>query len=89
MVRMRRSLRDEKPAGIEAFRVGENLAITPGKVVYRNLLMELIQYSPTTDTVQREPVLMQSAWMMKYYISTCRRTIRWSSTWSIAAIRCS
>jgi polyhydroxyalkanoate synthase len=63
-----RSLRKEAPAGVEAFRVGENLAITPGKVVYRNHLIELIQYSPSTDTVQLEPVLMQSAWMMKYYI---------------------
>ncbi|MEF8731559.1 MAG: alpha/beta fold hydrolase [Candidatus Accumulibacter meliphilus] len=65
---IKRSLRDEPPAGAEAFRVGENLAITPGKVIYRNHLIELIQYTPATDTVQREPVLMQSAWMMKYYI---------------------
>ena len=65
---VQRAIRGEKPAGTEAFQVGMSVAITPGKVVYRNRLIELIQYAPTTDTVRREPVLMQSAWMMKYYI---------------------
>ena len=65
---VQRAIRGEKPAGTEAFQVGMNVAITPGKVVYRNRLIELIQYAPTTDTVRREPILMQSAWMMKYYI---------------------
>lgn len=63
-----RRLRGDPPAGTERFKVGENLAITKGKVVYRNRLIELIQYEPTTETVCREPVLMMSAWMMKYYI---------------------
>jgi polyhydroxyalkanoate synthase len=55
-------------ADTEAFKVGENLATTPGDVVFRNRMFELIQYRPTTETVHDVPLVIFPPWINKFYI---------------------
>ena len=53
---------------IEAFQVGENVAVTPGKVIWQTDLMQLIQYAPSTEKVHKRPLLITPPWINKYYI---------------------
>ena len=64
----------------DAFEVGRNVAVTPGKVVFQNDLMQLIQYEPTTETVFKRPLLIIPPWINKFYILDLRPEnsfIRW------------
>jgi polyhydroxyalkanoate synthase len=66
---------------IEAFKVGQNIAVTRGQVIYQNDLMQLLQYEPTTETVAKRPLLILPPWINKYYILDLRPTnsfIKWA-----------
>lgn len=70
-----------KMTDADAFNVGENIGVSPGKVVYQNDLIQLIQYTPTTETVLKRPLLIGPPWINKFYILDLRPRnsfVRWA-----------
>ncbi len=70
-----------KMTDMDAFRLGENIGVSPGKVVYQNDLMQLIQYAPATETVLKRPLLIAPPWINKFYILDLRPKnsfVRWA-----------
>jgi polyhydroxyalkanoate synthase len=70
-----------KMTDMDAFRLGENIGVSPGKVVFQNDLMQLIQYTPTTDKVLKRPLLIGPPWINKFYILDLRPKnsfVRWA-----------
>jgi len=70
-----------KMTDMAAFKIGENVATTPGKVIYQNDLMQLLQYAPATETVQKRPLLIIPPWINKFYILDLRPKnsfVRWA-----------
>jgi polyhydroxyalkanoate synthase len=70
-----------KMTDMDAFKVGENIGVSPGKVIYQNDLMQLIQYTPATETVLKRPLLIGPPWINKFYILDLRPRnsfVRWA-----------
>ncbi len=70
-----------KMTDMDAFKLGENIGVSPGKVVFQNGLMQLIQYSPTTEQVAKRPLLIVPPWINKFYILDLRPKnsfVRWA-----------
>ena len=66
---------------MDAFKLGENIGVSPGKVVYQNELMQLIQYAPATEKVLKRPLLIVPPWINKFYILDLRPKnsfVRWA-----------
>ena len=71
-----------KMTDTDAFKIGENIAVSPGKVVYQNALMQLIQYTPTTEKVLKRLLLIIPPWINKFYILDLRPRnsfVRWAT----------
>ncbi len=72
-----------KMTDMDAFKIGENIAVSPGKVVYQNDLLQLIQYEPSTEQVLRRPLLIVPPWINKFYILDLRPKnsfVRWATS---------
>ena len=71
-----------KMTDMDAFKVGEDIGISPGQVVFQNEVMQLIQYAPTTDKVLKRPLLIAPPWINKFYILDLRPKnsfVRWAT----------
>jgi polyhydroxyalkanoate synthase subunit PhaC len=69
-----------RQTNVDSFEVGRNLAITPGKVIFQNDLIQLIQYAPTTEMVLQHPILIVPPWINKFYVldlTPDRSFIKW------------